>query len=221
MRIMVFIMRYMTKYAPRLARVIVRQVAEREIIACGLRMNIEENPCVIYIPRPDRSAPEVWDIREKRLLKAKSISDFSDGLVKKMVLSDTSLGTVCRLISESSNNGQISSPDIYIKPITRRDDDLLEVMATPTGISISWKAGEEHKPMIYFLVIEDQEQALVGIYTRDTKWTYPDVHLASLDVGAEKIRDLKDGETLTMKLLLVDYDGWVSHAAFHRLEYRV
>ena len=50
-------------------------------------------------------------------------------------------------------------------------------------------------------------------YAREVSWTYPRTKDASLSLGPARPRRLTRGETCTAKLVLVDYQGWVSHVA--------
>jgi len=66
--------------------------------------------------------------------------------------------------------------------------------------------------MIYFLVIEDSKgDTLSAIYTRENYWTYPLIKKASLSIGPVSPLKLELGKEYKAKLLLVDFDGWVSH----------
>ena len=51
---------------------------------------------------------------------------------------------------------------------------------------------------------------MVGIYTREVEWRYPNVRAASYALGAATPPPLAAGRSYRAKLLLVDFDGWVS-----------
>jgi hypothetical protein len=71
--------------------------------------------------------------------------------------------------------------------------------------------------MIYFLAIEDERGARTysAIYTRETYWLYPEIKKASYSVGPANPPVLDSHSRCVARLVLVDYDGWVSHIA-HR-----
>lgn len=71
--------------------------------------------------------------------------------------------------------------------------------------------GEQFDPMIYFLTVEDEQgRALSGIYTRENFWEYPFVKKASLSIGGSDPMPLQKDKRYTVKLTIVDFDGWVS-----------
>lgn len=69
-------------------------------------------------------------------------------------------------------------------------------------------------PWWYFLAVEDAKGVnQAAIYTREVSWTYPRPGEASLSLGPARPPRLTRGETYAAKLVLVDYQGWVSHIA--------
>lgn len=105
----------------------------------------------------------------------------------------------------------LRSPTITVKEKTRVEPDLLEVQRLPDGRAhISWVGGEKFDPMIYFLVVEDErDTTLTGIYTREHFWRYPATKEASLSVGKNDPPPLQKNKRYTVKLAIVDFDGWV------------
>ena len=52
-----------------------------------------------------------------------------------------------------------------------------------------------------------------GVYTREVKWKYPDLGNVSYYIGGKDINRLEKNIKYKARLLLVDYEGWVSHIA--------
>jgi hypothetical protein len=225
MRVMVVFMRLLTRLAPWLARPMVARVAELEIIACGLRPWGDERVTLIYTPKESRGVHRFYNLDQNREteISAKSTEDFSPGLVRQAEVLSPQIGQIYIIRAPcigGTPTEMRSSPKIYVKAETNRIDEELTITPLPHGeVRLEWKESKTHDPMIFFLVVEDDTKALVGIYTRAAYWRYPHVGQTSLDVGAENIEPLQEGHTYTSRLLLVDYDGWVSHLAIKKFTY--
>jgi len=109
----------------------------------------------------------------------------------------------------------ISSPIITIKKVTIYEPELLKIIPSSDGsVAFSWHKAEAYDPMIYFLAIEDMREGIkAAVYTRESSWTYPRVKDASLSLGPAQPPRLTSGEMHVAKLVLIDYEGWVSHIA--------
>lgn len=109
----------------------------------------------------------------------------------------------------------ISSPTITIKEATIYEPKLLTITRSPdVSVTFSWAVAEAYDPMVYFLAVEDARGLnQAAIYTREASWIYPQTRTASLSLGPERPPRLTRGKTYTAKLVLVDYQGWVSHIA--------
>ncbi len=225
MRVTVVFMRLLTRFVPWLARPMVAWVAEHEIIACGLRPWGDKRVTLIYTPKESRGAHRFYQLDQKKETEISSVSieDFSPGLVRQAEVLAPEIGHIYIIraprIGEASAETH-SSPKIHVKEETNRIDEELTITPLSLGEArLEWKESKVHDPMIYFFVVEDDTKALVGIYTRATHWQYPRIGRASLDVGAANVEQLKAGKNYTAKLLLVDYDGWVSHLAIKKFTY--
>ncbi len=219
-RFMVWNLRWMTRRVGFLARPIVRFVASREVIACGLRADGSGRVSVIYTPAIGSGEHALVRRRGRawQPVAAPAIADFSGGLVRQTALPQAQLGERYRVRAPRLRPGPLAasnarSPQIVIKADTELAPELLEVATLPDGGALfAWPAAERYRPMIYFLVIEDASTgaAVVGIYTREVEWRYPNVQAASYALGAATPPSLAAGRSYRARLLLVDFDGWVS-----------
>lgn len=223
MRLMVFNMKWMTRYLGFIALPIVKLVADNEIIACGIKsQNNEIN--IIYTPTPDRLDHFFYKYKkefkkqhtgwEKTL--AISTVDFSQQLVHQATLPTAKIGDVYKVKAQKvDSKRQVSSPNILIKNQTIYDPNLVQIKTLPQGqAEISWKKAKLPQAMIYFLVVEDNSgQNICGIYTRETFWTYPLIKKASYYVGNPHPPLLQKGRKYTVKLVVVDFDGWTPYLA--------
>ena len=68
--------------------------------------------------------------------------------------------------------------------------------------------------MLHFLVVEDSVgKCLAAVYTRETSWSYPLIRKALLSIAPGDPPDLIESDSYTVKLVYVDFDGWVSALA--------
>ncbi|MCH7883319.1 hypothetical protein IIA95_02810 [Patescibacteria group bacterium] len=213
MRFMVWNMRWMTRYFGFIARPMVRFYASQEIIACGLS-DEEGKTFIIYTPSKNVKNYVVHVLRNKWLPKKTAVApNFSGTVVSCRLVPDAESGDIYKVRAETARGRMLSSPAITNKGNTIYGDDLLNIAPLSNdSVYLSWEKAEEYDPMIYFLVIENSVgDTLSAIYTRENFWTYPLVKQVSLSVGPVPSPKLEAGKTYKTKLLLVDFDGWVSH----------
>ncbi len=216
MRFMVWNMRWMSRYLGFVARPIVRAYAGIEVIACGLRGR-DGRVAIIYTPASGRTGhhARVYDRRRWRPVESVQMGDFSGPVVCQVLIPTARIGQRYRMCATNRLGWKISSPTITVKEATIYDPRLLTV--TPTSdvtVTFSWAMAEAHDPMLYFLAVEDARGVNnAAIYTREVSWTYPRTWAASLSLGPAWPPRLTRGETYAAKLVLVDYQGWVSHIA--------
>lgn len=217
MRVMVWNMRWMTRYVGFIARPIVRIYGNNEIIACGFR-DEDNSVAIIYTPKTGHRNHSVL-LREGRQWvheTSNTMENFSGSVVSRLSLPRAQNGMRYKMVGVTENGRRLSSPTITVKPATICDSALLEIEATtPRNVLFAWPRAEKLDPMIYFLAVEDEtgENTLVAIYTREAFWCYPKTKTASYTVGPAEPPTLEPGKQYVAKLILVDYDGWVSHIA--------
>lgn len=216
LKILVWNMRWMTRYFGFIARPFIAWYADQEIIACGLRSE-KGDVCIIYTPTPERTK-HLFFKKEKKWTAVRVIAakNFSGDLVHQIILPDAQLNETYIVEAKKKNKRHtLRSPTITIKEKTHREPDLIKIKKLPDGrIHISWVGGEQYNPMIYFLVLEDDHgNALAGIYTREYFWRYPSIKEASLSVGRNDPPLLQKDMRYTVKLAIVDFDGWVGCAS--------
>jgi len=218
MRLMVWNMKWMTRYLGFIARPIIKLVAANEIIACGLKSPQGDNN-IIYTPYPGRDdynfliKKNIW-----QPTLAITTNNFSGELVRQVSLPEVTEGNVIRVKARQKNRS-LYSPKITVKPNTQYRDDLIDIEKTKQGLKIVWNKCETYKPMIYFLVLQSKTINLAGIYTREYKWEYPKIKQASLNVGSDQPIILKKGEYYQIKVVVVDYDGWAPVVATKEFTY--
>ena len=212
MRFMVWNMRWMTRYFGFMAHPIVRFYASQEIIACGLN-DKHGNAIVIYTPSKNTKNYNLYILRNKWIpMQTLPSPNFSSPVVLSSALPNAIVGELYKMRAETSRGRTLSSPTITNKGNTIYMHDLLSVVYRNDFVCLSWEKAEKFDPMIYFLVIEDSGgNNLSAIYTRENFWTYPLVKKASLSVGLVVPPKLKTGQKYKVKILVVDFDGWVSH----------
>lgn len=212
-------MKHMTRYLGFIARPIVKLVADNEIIACGLKSEQGQNN-IIYTPYPGRDEYNFL-LKQKSWQKTLAITtnNFSGELVRQVSLPDVKEGNIIRVKAKQKKRN-LYSPKIIVKQTTQYRDDLIDTQNTEKGLKIMWNRCETFKPMIYFLVIEDDKKNnLVGIYTREHYWEYPKTKKASLNVGSKHPIELEKGQKYTIKIVVVDYDGWTPVVALKDFVY--
>jgi hypothetical protein len=143
------------------------------------------------------------------------MSDFSRPVVSRVLVPAARLGQRYRMRATDRRGWSISSPTITVKEATIYEPKLLTAAPSSDGsVTFSWVAAEAYDPMVYFLAVEDAAGVnQAAIYTREATWTYPRIRTASLSIGAAPPPRLTRGGMFTAKLVLVDYQGWVSHIA--------
>ena len=213
MRIMVFMMRYMNRYLGVVARPLVRLMAEGEVIACGLRGE-DGGVRVIYSPRPGRGTHSLVGLEAGSSAGAptRPEADFSGGLVRQVLLPEARVGDLVLLQAENAAGRVLNSPRITVKEETLRSPGWIDVAFLPGGeVRFSWPRAKRRGVMVYFLALEDAAgSSLAGVYTREQFWTYPRLKSASLSIGPEPPPPLEAGAACTARLVVVDFDGWVS-----------
>ena len=214
MRFMVWNMQWMTRYVGFIARPFIAWYADREVIACGLRSKNGE-VCIIYSPTPDRINHSFFkkETNQWLIVDVLQANNFSGNLVRQVVLPNAKIGDIYIVRVRKGNTGStLCSPKITVKERTQSYPDLIEVTSLSNGKAyISWRNGEQFDPMIYFLTVEDEQgRALSGIYTREFFWEYPCIKKASLSIGGSNPILLQKDKQYTVKLTIVDFDGWVS-----------
>jgi len=217
MRIAVWNMKWMTRYLAFIARPLVRLYGMHEVIACGMRGHggaVE----IIYTPHPGNHHHRLallgkdgaWSAAE-----ALPLPHFSGTRVTRMELLGAEEGNVCKVRAETARGRTLSSPTIYVKKTSVRSADMLSAAACDNGdVVFSWSRAERFSPMIYFLVVENgRGETNAAVYTREMSFRYPRLGTASYSVGPDNPPRFIPGEHFVAKLLVVDYDGWVSHLA--------
>jgi hypothetical protein len=216
MRFMVWQMRWMTRHAGFLARPMVRAYAGVEVIACGLRQR-DGRVAIIYTPIAGRSRhhAQVRDGRRWQPAVSVPADDFSTPVVRRLLIPTARVGQRYRMRATSSRGRRLSSPVITIKERTQEAPASLAVTASSGGSAVfSWMEAEACDPMIYFLAVEDRRgRNIAAIYTRETSWAYPRTETASLSLGPPRPPSLIRGASYTARLVVVDYQGWVSQLA--------
>ena len=213
---MVWNMRWATRYAGFVARPMVRAYASVEVVACGLRER-DARVAIMYTPASDRTGhhARVSDHRRWRPVETVRMADFSRPIVCRVLIPDVHIGQRYRMRATNRRGWGISSPTITVKEATIYEPKILTVTPSPeVSVTFSWALAEAYDPMVYFLAVEDASGANhAAIYTREASWTYPWTRAASLSLGSAPPPRLTRGEAYLAKLVLVDYQGWVSHIA--------
>ena len=227
--LMVWNMRWMTRHLGFLTRPFLRWYARQEVIACGLRRE-DGRVTVIYSPDASHLDHRVLgrgDVGWQKTTTVRS-EDFSGGLVQQVCLHQPETGRRYRVHADRPAarlpwQRRVSSPLITVKPATVHRPELLAVTPRPGGeLTLSWHIPSDADPMIFFLALETGAgEALVGVYTRELEWTYPQVERASLALVPGELLPLTADELYAARLVFVDYDGWVSHLAEVEFRYQL
>ena len=208
LRVMVFSMKYMTRYLSFIAIPFVKWYASIEIIACGLREK-DGNVNIIYSPQDKKTKYTFLRKEGRKWVKesSKQVNKFSKPVVHQINIPKAKLGEVYRVYTEKKN---IHSPNITVKEVSIDLSKIIKAKTVNGKLNISWKEGEKYDPMIYFLAVENEKKETVAaIYTRENSWTYPFVKKASFSL-LDNPKELGKGEKYYVKLVIVDFDGWVS-----------
>lgn len=212
LRFLMWNMRWMTRYVGFVARPFARFYAGQEVLACGIRD--DSGLHIIYIEKYGESDytfsknSNTWHD-----IEWKEENDFAAGLVRDISVGGASLGELYRVCAEKKSGRVICSPSITIKGDTADISDSLQVSRQGGKVKFDWLEAEKHKSMVYFLSIEGNEETFAAIYTKETTWTYSYLKSASLSLGPENPRPIEDKVEYLVKLILIDFDGWVSHKA--------
>lgn len=200
------LMKYTNRLAPRLARFIVRQVADREIIACGLRDRHTNQPIIIFSPHFYTDCKILTDNGTSRPII--DLEDFVGSLVMKHDCTEAEQGEIYRVSGRSlATQKTVCSPKIYIKDRTIYRDDGLKIDQQDDSLTVSWP--EAPPAMVYFLAFTGAgDQAVFGRYLKEERYVYPLEREVVLAIGDPTCR-LMPGQSYTAHLLSVDYHGWV------------
>jgi len=213
LRLMVVMMKYMTRYLPLIAHPVIAWVARNEVIACGLRTDSGEVH-VIFTPTPTRGSHSTVRLRpgDEELREMVRSADFAAGVVEQHGVPGAKIGDVLQVRAEDSRSKRLyRSPYIHVKQHTVMNNSALKAMVSGTQVKFAWDVASSLEPMIFFLaVMEVAGKTLAGIYTRETSWMYPFTARASLSVGPADVPGLIPDQSYRARLVVVDYDGWVS-----------
>lgn len=213
LKLMVFVMRVMTRYAGFMARPLIQWYADREIIACGYRTTGGEVK-VMYSPTKQRD--DHYIVIKQRLQWREQASidteNFSGSSVKTKLVPELENCNVIQVRAHDVNKKRIyKSPKITVKAGTKYDAKLLKITITnAVQIRFSWQLAERYQPMLYFLTVADNnDQTRIAIYTGETFWSFPKFKTASLTLSSDDMQTLKKNTRYMAKLVVVDFDGWV------------
>jgi hypothetical protein len=216
LRFVVWNMHWMTRYLGFLARPVVSWMAEREVIACGFR-DPDGGVRIIFSPGKDRG--DHWfvqlTVRGWDKVPADPVKNFSGDIVRQVIVPSAQLGEVFRVHADTATGVTVNSPRITVKEETRFDPDLINLRILPGAVlRFSWSESRQADTMLHFLVVEDSEgKCLAAVYTRESSWSYPLIRKASLSIGPGDPPGLSESGSYTVKLVYVDFDGWVSAMA--------
>lgn len=225
LQFLVFNMKWMTRYFGFIARPFIMWYAQREIIACGFRSSEDKNVYIIYPKEHERRSNYLLykKIKDKwKQVSFSNVHNFSKNLIEQKIILNTCIGEIYKIKAQDFVlNKFVSSPSIHIKKMTKIENNLLNVNThTQNLIFFSWEKAKEKKTMIYFLLIEDVTNCngLFCIYTRETTWQFPNISGTSLVFGNFYYNQLIKKHKYKAKLLLVDFDGWVSNMAIKEFD---
>ena len=216
LRFVVWNMRWMTRYLGFLARPVVSWMADREVIACGFR---HTDGGVRIIFSPGKNKGDHWFVRQTvrgwEEVPADPVKNFSGDIVRQVIVPLAQLGETFRVRVNTETGVTVNSPRITVKEETRFNPDLINIQVLPGAVlRISWSESRQADTMLHFLVVEDSEgKCLAAVYTRESSWSYPFIRKASLSIGPGDPPGLSESGSYTVKLVYVDFDGWVSAMA--------
>ncbi len=202
-------MKWMNQYIPFFARSIVQQVAENEVIACGL-MSKDNEPLLIYSPIMQQNE---YVIRKtaaggKRIATNEPVS-YIGNIIVAVNLPDAKDGEVYHVIGNRiKDKKKVFSPAIHMKMKTEYSTEI-EVQDN----TIHWEEWAKHYTgMIYMISIATEEgDAIYSSYTRETTMSYPERQQESLHLEGQG--RLESGKKYTATVCIVDYQGWVPAVA--------
>ena len=148
-------MRWMTRYLGWIARPVIRWVADREVIACGL-LAPDSTVRIIYSPQTGRSDYRIVYQSSGGWIPAVSTEaeDFAPGLVKQVIIPDAEISDRYRVLAVAPNGRTISSPVIRVKQETRSLSDLVVEFDQYGGARICWPQTDRSAAMLYFLTVQ-------------------------------------------------------------------
>ena len=212
LRFLMWNMRWMTRYIGFVARPFARFYASQEVLACGIRDDAGIH--IIYIHKyGERDYTYSKNSGTWNDFSWKEENDYAAGLVTSIGIKGASTGELYRVCARKRSGRVICSPSISIKRDTEDISEYLQVLRQGEEVQFDWPEAEHHISMVYFLSIEGNNETLAAIYTKEPNWTYSKLQRAPLSLGPENPRSIDDKETYLVKLILIDFDGWVSHKA--------
>ena len=209
-------MRWMNRYMGFLVRPVVTRMADREVIACGFR-DADGGVRIIFSPGNNRG--DHWVVRQTvrgwEEVPADPVNNFSGDIVRQVNVPTALLGEAFRVQASAATGVTLNSPRITVKRETRFNPDLLKLQVLPGAVlHISWSDSGQTDTMLHFLVVEDSAgKCLAAVYTRDFSWSYPLTRKALLSIVPGEPPGLIEFDSYTVKLVYVDFDGWVSALA--------
>ena len=215
-KFLVWNMDWMVRVFGFVPRYFINIYANNEVIACGLHES-DGTLKIIFTPSHKHAYHRLKSIGTSKVenehaqktpidlhpYKNPLIYSFSPSVAEGVTLQ------VLATYKGRSFLNQISSPYITVKAETI---DLKNVMHYD-GTYIEWRRAEKYKPMIYFLILLDRNKnSIAGVYMTGTSWKVGSYNNVALIVG-----DLKRIESCanlaSVELMLIDFEGWVSHRA--------
>ena len=204
----------MTRLMGPVARAIVRWIAEREVIACGLRA-ADGSVRIIFSPQSGQISHRVQKKAAGKWIPAdfSATDDFASDLVRQFIVSNAQIDDVYRVVADHPNRRALTSPVIHVKPDTRYLSSLSVEFDQAGGVLVGWPKERCTGAMLYFFTIQKQGgPATVGAYTRDRFLNFPDLLTASLTIGISDPPPLALGTEYKVQVVVVDYEGWVGTA---------
>jgi len=217
LRFLMWNMKWMTRHIGFVARPFARFYASQEVLACGIRD--DSGVHIIFI--------EKFGEREFTFSKMSTTwslfdgdyeQDYAPDLVREIRLDGGLLGEYYRVCGEKKSGKAICSPSITIKAETVDISDSLSVRRQGEELIFEWPSADRFDSMVYFLTIEGNAETFAAIYTKETTWTYSNFRSAPLSLGPPNVKPIDDEQEYVVKLILIDYDGWVSHKAEGRFK---
>ncbi len=205
-------MKYINRFLPFIARPIVQLIGDHEVIACGLMLENEASPVIIYSPSQQR---DHWFVNKrvnnKKHQPAGQRTKLIGDLIVYQAVPEAALGDIYQVRAYHNTNGRLRiSPDIHIKMQTDVDNNLISTEENTEGTRIDWRVVPQHyQAMIYFIGIEDKNgEGICGIYTRETELQVPSLKQMALYLPGQAGK-LQSGQVYVAHLFVVDYEGWV------------
>lgn len=140
MRIIVWIMRWMTRYAGFITRPLIRIYGNHEIIACGMR-NEDNSVAVMYTPKTGHRNFAILLRQGNQWVRetSSSMENFSGSVVSRLSVPHAHNGMCYKLVGLTANGRRLSSPRITVKPATIYDSTLLIIESTTSrNVLFTW-----------------------------------------------------------------------------------